>query len=154
MTIAIVYFSLTGHTKTFVNHLAVAYKGNIEVFELEPREKFNSSEIKAPLNSIPDVSPFDTVLLASPVNGGRMSAPMMSFLEDTKNFSGKKIILLATHFFPAKWGCDQMFQQIQSMVESRGGIITATSEICWTSLFRKKEISDRVQRLLPILDSL
>ncbi len=147
MQTAIVLYSSTGHTKSFVNHLTSAMINEPSIFELEAKGPFKPSDLRTPLKHLPDLSKSQTVVIASPVHGGRLPAPIMTFLEDTRDFSEKQVILMATHFFPFDWGCKQMFEQMQSIIESKGGKVSAYGEVCWTSLRRKKLMADEINKI-------
>jgi multimeric flavodoxin WrbA len=100
--IAIVYYSYIGHTKKVLEQLSkkLINDGNKTVsLPLETLSRLDFSATKVPIKDIPDVYRYDLVILGSPVHGGRISAPTMTFLQESEDLPGKTIILFLTHFF-------------------------------------------------------
>ena len=65
---------------------------------------------------------YDVYILGSPVHGGRISAPMRTFLTETDDLNGKSCILFVTHFFRHSWGADQALAEFtENVVKKVGG---------------------------------
>ena len=152
MSTGIVLYSYTGHTQKVIEKLADQMENRPSIFTLEPVRQINLSDLKTPIKSIPNIAAYDTVILATPVHGGRMSSPMATFLDETQALKNKKVILLATHLFPHKWGCAQMFQAIEEECTRIGAEVIHTDDICWPGLLRKTHLSKLVNRTIGLVE--
>jgi menaquinone-dependent protoporphyrinogen IX oxidase len=152
MSTGIVIYSYTGHTQTVIKQLADQMVNKPAVFTLEPAGQINLSDLKTPIKSIPDITAYDTIILATPVHGGRMSSPMATFLDETQDLKNKQVILLATHFFPHKWGCAQMFQALEEECAQIGAEVIHTDDMCWPGLVRKTRLSKLVNRTIGFVE--
>ena len=152
MSTGIVIYSYTGHTQTVIEKLADQMEKKPAIFTLEPARQINLSDLKTPIKSIPDITAYDTIILATPVHGSRMSSPMATFLDETQALKDKKVILLATHFFPHKWGCAQMFQAIEEECDQIGAEVIHTDDMCWPGLARKAQLAKLIERTIGMME--
>lgn len=108
MKIAIVYYSLTGNVRYVVE--SVAPRLEADVFEIKPRKaykaegmgKFVKGGMQAVFSVLPQLEPlkgfdmdaYDVIILATPVWAGRPSAPVLSFVAENPELSGKDVGLI------------------------------------------------------------
>ncbi len=107
-TIAIVYYSLEGHTKYLAKQLAERL--GADLFQIRPKRtyptkgfpKFFCAGRDASLKwnvalqkPLPELTSYTTVLLCTPVWAETTSAPMYSFLKQT-DLSSKQLFFIAT----------------------------------------------------------
>jgi flavodoxin len=150
MNIGIVYYSHTGHTQRVVTALVARLKEmgkTITLVKLEPTVSFKSSEVRVPINEIPSIGIYDTLILATPVNGGRMSAPMRSLLDNMHSLAGIQVAFLITHSLPYAWGTKQTIQILTAECEAKGAQILGEADVQWFSLPRKKRIDQTVNEM-------
>jgi flavodoxin len=116
--VLVVYYSLTGNTKSIAEMIRGKTGGDI--FEIETVKKYpadrpgttkeakmelEKGELPALKKSPPDMSSYDLILVGSPVWWYTVSTPVMRFLTQA-NFAGKKVSAFCTHeggvgqFFP------------------------------------------------------
>ena len=116
--VMIIYYSLTGNTKSIAEKLQKETGGDI--FEIqtvrtyptdysalteEAKRELQTGDLPALKKSPPDMSSYDLILVGSPVWWYTVSTPVMSFLRQA-DFAGKKVSAFCTHgggvgkFFP------------------------------------------------------
>ncbi|QRN84557.1 flavodoxin family protein (plasmid) [Chloroflexota bacterium] len=154
MKIGVIYYSYSGHTALVVDQLVTDLNesgAEVSKIVLEPESPLQLSAITVPLKVQPDVSGFDVLILGTPVHGGRMSAPMLAFLEKIPTLEGKQVAYLLTHFFPRKWGAAQTIEVMKGLCWERGGKILGSADVTWLSLRRKKRILGAVEDIKTLL---
>ena len=154
MNIGIIVFSHTGHTLKVTRKLEerlIRDGHDVTLEQLKPVKPLNLSATTAPLKRIPAIDAYDALVLGTPVNGGRMSAPMRSFLDDTSSLQSKRVALLLTHFFPRQWGANQTFEQMTEICKSKGATVCGKGDVRWTSLRRRRQIAQAVDSVASCL---
>lgn len=152
MTTGIIVYSYTGHTLSLVQQLVSQMEQKANIFTLEPAGQMNLSALKTPIKSVPDISSFDTAILATPVHGGRMSSPMATFLDETQDLLNKKVILLSTHFFPHAWGCKQMFSSMREICENKGAQVVHEGDLYWPGLTPRVQLHRLIKRTIGLVE--
>jgi NAD(P)H dehydrogenase (quinone) len=154
MKIGIILYSSTGHTRTVAYRLVSSLSNNghqVEIVPLEPDSEMNFTVEHVELKRIPDVSKFNALVLASPVIGDHINAPMASFLEASPPLEGKKIILMATHFFPHAWGCRQMFRAMRTHHALIGSEVIGQGDVIWLGFNRRRRTDKMVEHLTSLI---
>jgi flavodoxin len=116
--VLIIYYSLTGNTKSIAEKIQNKTGG--DVFEIktaktypteysalteEAKRELQTGDLPALKKSPPDMSLYDLIFVGSPVWWYTVSTPVMSFLRQA-DFAGKKVAAFCTHeggigkFFP------------------------------------------------------
>ena len=150
MNIGIIVYSHSGHTFSVARELNERLREDghtVTLEQLETVEPLKMSDTTAELTSFPAVEAYDAVFLACPVRGGTPAPPMRVYLEQGPSLEGKAVGCLVTGFFPAAWGRDQTLAQMKELCESRGASIFGTGSVWWSSLRRRRQIADAVDRL-------
>jgi len=154
--IGIIVYSRTGHTLSVAKRLEdrlMADGHDVTLEQLETVGPVDLSATTAALKTKPTIDPYDALVLGSPVNGGRMSAPMNSYLDQVRSLEGKRVALLLTHFFPQGWGANQTIEQMTEVCESKGATICGSGDVRWLSLRRQRQISQAVDSLAKCFES-
>ncbi len=154
MTIGIIVYSHTGHTLSVARKLEkrLAADGHdVTLEQLETAGPVDLSATTAALKTKPPIDAHDALVLGSPVNGGRMSAAMKSYLDQIPSLAGKRVAILLTHFFPSAWGANQTIEQITEVCESKGATVIGSGDVRWFSLRRKRRIAEAVESLSDLL---
>ncbi len=99
----------------------------------------------------PKVETNDLLVFASPVNGGQISAPLASFLNQILSLKGKKVICLVTHFLFFGWGANQAIQQMKMLCEKKGAEVIGSGDVRWTFLYPAKQIDETVEKLCRLI---
>lgn len=153
--IGIIYFSHTGHTAQVVDRLAERLREAgkaAEAIALEPVGTFSPHDEAVRLQKLPDLAAFDQFILASPVHGGRMAAPVRTFLQEAGSLEGKPVALLLTHFLPRQWGAVQTVAAMEALCREKGAQVLGSADVTWFSLSRKKQINESISRISAMLD--
>lgn len=151
----IVYYSWSGNTRALARHLASATGGTL--FELAPKTPYPSayhacteqakkdiaSGFRPALESLPDLSAVDTVLVGSPNWWGTVAPPVSTFLENAA-LKGKKVALFVTHGGGGLQRCEQDFRK-QCKGEPLGRALAVSGS-------RAARASDEAQRWLKTLE--
>jgi hypothetical protein len=107
-----------------------------------------------PIKEISSIGIYDALILATPVNGGRMSAPMRSLLDNMHSLAGIQAAFLITHSLPYAWGTKQTIQVLTAECEAKGAQILGEADIQWFSLSRKKRIDQTVDEMCGLFSRL
>lgn len=148
--IGIIVHSHTGHTLTVARRLAEALSADGHEVALKPLETVgpaNPSAETVALKNPPSIDRYDVLILASPVNGGRMSGAMRSYLDQISSLEGKQVAILLTHFLPYAWGAKQTIEQMTEICESKGATVIGTADVRWSSPRRGRQIARAVETL-------
>jgi flavodoxin len=150
MNVGIIVYSRTDHTLSVARKLEERLSADGHAVTLEQLEiagPVNPSATRAALKTRHAIDPYDALVFGSPVNGGRMSAAMNSYLEQVPSLQGKKVFLLLTHFFFRGWGAEQTIAQMTEVCESKGAAVRGSGTVRWTSLRRRRQIARAVDSL-------
>jgi flavodoxin len=105
--VLVVYFSLTGNTKTLAEKIQVKTGADIykikTVEELKPGIvtiikillKGRNAEFSVLTDDLPDMNQYDMIFVGSPVWGYTIASPLKAFLREV-DFQGKKIALFSS----------------------------------------------------------
>ncbi len=151
MKIGIIIHSQTGHTLSVAQKLqekltAAGHSANIE--KISPVDAKQTDPKKIQLNKLPDLSPYDALVLAAPVQAFSLSAVMKVYLPQLPSLNGKKVACFVTKGLPFNWtGGNHAISQLKSGVESKGGKVVETGIISWMGGNREKRIADTVDKL-------
>jgi len=153
LRVGIIVYSHTGHTLTVAERLKerlseIGHRVTLE--RLETVGPVSLGADRAELRTKPFVGGYDALVLGSPVRGGRMSAPMRSYLEQVPSLEAKKIACLVTGVFPAGWGRNQTLAEMEGACKSKGAEVCGSGSVGWFSLRRNKKISRVVDRLSKV----
>lgn len=154
MQIGLIYYSYSGHTAqvmTQLEHQLNQAGQEVSKLALEPREPLQLSALSAALKTQPVIDKYDRLILGSPVHGGRMSAPMRTFLEKSETLEGKPVAFLLTHFFPRKWGAVQTIAAMEALCQEKGAQVLGHADVTWLSLGRRKQIHESIDELATLI---
>jgi multimeric flavodoxin WrbA len=103
------------------------------------------------LTSIPDISGYDAVILGAPVQGGRLSPVMQTYLDMLPSVRGKKVACFVTQHFTTKlMGSTRAVKQITQAVEQKGSSILSSGIVQWSSKNREEQILQVIDQLCRI----
>lgn len=153
MNVGLVVYSQTGNTMSVAQTAVEALENAGHTAEIIPIEVVG--EIKPPekpnLKNVPDVSGYDAVIFASPVQAFSLSLPMSTCLEQIQGLSGKKVGLFVTQHLKQAWlGGNNAIRQIKKPCEDMGAAIYAAGVINWSSSKRQAQIAALCQSLAAL----
>jgi len=154
MNIGIFVYSQTGNTLSVAQKLEgtlrsighmVAIK-NVKAVDDHPNYGV-SHKIETP----PDISNFDTVIFASPVQAFSLARPMKVFLAQIASLSGKKVYGFVTHGLKKPWlGGNRAIREITSACKEKGGELLASGIISWNADNRESQINELTKRFTEL----
>lgn len=155
MKIGIIVFSKTNNTFSVADRLreALAEKGlDVEIQRIVPEN--DDPGVKSPIifTNKPDVTPYDMVILASPVWAFSLAVVMKEYLEQISSLQGKRVISFVTKQLASKFtGGNKANKQIKSAVESKGGTVEKTFIISWKNKNREAEIDSLIAEIVKAI---
>lgn len=151
MNIGLIVYSQTGHTLSVATKLKerLSAAGHVVTLEqIETAGPVSPDATSVELKTRPRSDAYDALVLGSPVRGGVLPPPMVSYLEQVTSLEDKKVACLVTGFFPAAgWGRNQTIAQMKAICESKGATVCGSASVGWFSLSRKRQISQAVDSL-------
>lgn len=151
MKIGIIVHSQTGHTFSVAQKLqeklaAAGHSVNIE--RITPVDSKQMDPKKIQIEKLPDLSPYDALVLAAPVQAFSVSPVMKAYLGQLPSLSNKKVACFVTKALPFNWtGGNKAISIMKKGCESRGGKVIETGIIKWSGGDREKRIADVVEKL-------
>lgn len=148
MKTLVTYYSFSGHTDRVVNIFAdiLKKKGDVDIQRLRPADETKSffsqcaaairgKRVKVQDGVRLDATPYDLVLIGSPVWAFKPTPAINTFLDGINGLHGKKVVVLLTSGSGA--GVGKCFDNIKSVLQSKG-----TSNIAEVNIPDKK-LDDR-----------
>ncbi len=151
MKIGIIIHSATGNTYAVAQKLqqkliAAGYEAEIEKLESSGGEQTDKNKIR--LEKIPEIEKYDAFVFGGPVRGFSISPVLSAFLNEVKNFHGKKAACMVTQSFSSpRLGGNRTIKQIQELCESKGAKIIETGIVNWNNPRRESMIYDVVEKI-------
>jgi flavodoxin len=151
MNIGLIVYSQTGHTLSVATKLKerLSISGHgVALEQIEALGPVSPDATSVELKTRPAIDAYDALVLGSPVRGGVLPPPMVSYLEQFSSLEGKTVACLVTGFFPAaEWGRNQTIAQMRAICESKGATVCGSASVGWFSLNRQRQISQAVDSL-------
>lgn len=153
MKVGIIVYSQTGNTLSVALRLEEAMKASghtVNIVRVEPEnDKVSAPVIK--LKSVPDVSPYDVIIFASPVQGFSLAPVMKMYLSKVSGLNGKIVYCYVTQQLKKNWmGGNRAIKQITAACKAKGADIQSSGVVNWSSSIREEQISDIVNRFLTV----
>ncbi len=151
MKIGIIVHSQTGNTYSVAQKLqeklsAVGHSVNVE--RITPVDSKQMDPKKIQIEKLPDLSPYDALVFAAPVQAFSVSPTMKVYLEQLPSLSGKRIACFVTKALPFNWtGGNKAIAIMKKSCESRGGTVVGTGIVVWRGEDLDKKIVDLVEQL-------
>lgn len=151
MKIGIIVHSQTGHTFSVAERLkdkleAAGHSVNIE--RITPVDAKQTDPKKVQIEKLPDLSVYDALVFAAPVQAFSVSPVMKAYLGLLPSLSNKKIACFVTKALPFdSTGGNQAISLMKSTFESKGGTVVGTGIVNWTGGGREKKIAELVEQL-------
>lgn len=147
MKIGIIVYSQSGNTLSAAQKLERALTGSGHKVDLERVEPVNGDSAPVRLKSAPDVSPYDAVIFASPVQGFTLAPVMKLYLSKINSLSGKKVCCFVTQYLRQQWlGGNRAVKKIDSACKIKGAEVMESGIVNWSSNTREKQIDDIVRQ--------
>ena len=144
MKIGIIIHSHTNNSLSVGQRLADAMIAQGSSVKLERVIAINenpNAKDAVQLAAAPDVAAYDYIILGAPVRGFSLSPVMTAYLAALPDLKEKRVACFVTEFFPKPWmGGSHAVKQMVQYISRRGGTVTQTAVINWTSKARETQI--------------
>jgi len=152
MKIGIIVHSQTGNTLSVAEALKakLATAGHsVNIERITPEDPKQTVAKKVKIQKVPDLSAYDALVLAAPVQAFSVSPVMKAYLLQLPALNGKKVALFVTKGLPFKWtGGNNAISQMKKAVESKGGTVVGSSIMVWGAAGgRDEKIADLVGQI-------
>ena len=150
MKIGIIVYSQTGNTFSVAEKLkakltAAGHNVNIERLTTVGGETDPS---KAKIEKLPDLSGYDALAFAGPVQAFSLSRVMAAYMNQLPPLNNKKAVVFITKGLALAFtGGNQAIKQLTKGVESHGGKVVGTGMVFWGSKDRDNQINEVVEKL-------
>ena len=148
MKIGILVYSQTGNTLSVVEKIEQQLKAKGHEVQVEKLKVSGTGgdPSKMQLEAIPQVEGYDGLVVASPVQAFSLAQPMVKCLSGCGNLTGKRVALVTTQQLSKPWlGGNHAIRQMKTACEAKGGIVSASAIVNWSSKKRDEMIGLAVE---------
>ncbi len=156
MKIGMIYYSKTGHTAQLAEKAAEKLRKaghDVDIRRLETVVPLSMSAERAAVKEMPAIGDYDALAVGTPVHGGRISAPVVTFIENTPSFEGKPVVFFLTHFFPTKLSAHITIDALEKLGSEKNGQVLGSVDVTWFSFTRKKQVRDAAAEMVTLFES-
>lgn len=156
MKIGVIYYSRTGHTAQLADEAVKLLRKaghEVEIRRLETVVPLSMSAERAEVKEMPAIGDYDALAIGTPVHGGRISAPVLTFMENTPSFNGKSLAFFLTHFFPRKMSAHITISALEKLGVAQGGQVLGSVDVTWFSFTRKKQLNAAAEALVTLFEA-
>ncbi len=154
MNIGIIVHSKTGNTLSVAERLKEQLIKNGHQATVERVSAVNEDpkpQETTVLQTSPDVTPYDRLIFAAPVNAFSLSLVMRAYLAQLPELSGKRAGIFVTQHFPHAWmGGNHTLKQMRSLIEAKGGKVYGEAVVNWSHKEREGKIAAAIQTMSGI----
>jgi flavodoxin len=147
MNVGIVVYSKTGNSLSVAEKVKkdLERKGfSVTMLAIEASGEGPNTK----LISAPDISSYDTLVFASPVQAFSLALPMKSYLENMASLKDKKVFCFVTQHLKKAWmGGNHAVKQIKEECIKKEGSISYSGVINWSSSKREDQINEIVKTI-------
>jgi menaquinone-dependent protoporphyrinogen IX oxidase len=151
MNIDIIIYSQTGNTHSVALRLKeklikAGYLVNLDRLCVIGGYKQGMRDIQ--FETLPDVEKYDAFVFGSPVHAFSLSQVMTAYLKQIEYLNGNKVALFVTKQLPFNWtGGTQAVKKMRKICETKGGIISGSGIVIWSSKNRERMITDLTEKI-------
>jgi len=150
MKIGIIVYSNTGNTFSVSEMLKEELENSGNVVNIERILIENNKEAdlkKIVITNSPNVSQYDLIIFASPVNAFTLAAAFKAYLNNLPSLINKKVLCFVTMFFPFKClGGNRAINFMKNSALAKDGEVLDTDIINWSKKNRQQQIINLIQK--------
>jgi flavodoxin len=141
MNIGLVVYSKTGHTYEVISKLnemfeKLGHNSTIERLISKDENEYNFDKIE--LNGTSDLSSYDLIVFAAPVNGFKLAVCMKKYMMSAPSIKVPTVCFV-TKALPFKWtGGNSAINTMKSHINSLGGNVLKSDVIVWNKKHNTK----------------
>jgi NAD(P)H dehydrogenase (quinone) len=137
MKVGIIVYSQTGNTHSVAKKLKdkFAEAGNVaEIEQITITGEAGPGSKNFQLETIPEVGPYDAIVVAAPVQAFSLHPAMAAYLEQLTSLQGKEVACYVTKQLPGKWtGGNRAVARMKKICEQKGGTVCGSEIIVWNA---------------------
>lgn len=147
MKIGIIVYSKTGNTYSVAKRIKDNLIGQVDLIRLDFENEVPPFKILTEV----DLTSYDFIVFASPVEAFRLNQRMSQYLNEISNLSGKEVYLFVTQYFKYPWlGGNNAIKQMINICQNKNAEVYGTKVINWTNKKREQQILELVNSLKNI----
>ena len=150
MKIGIIVYSQTGNTLSAADRLKERFiKSGFDavIEQIRQADENNKDVNKIAIKNMPQLSTYDILVFASPVQAFSLAAVFKAYLQNIERVDGKRVFCFVTKGIPKNgFGGNKSIKTITKIVSSKGGKAEKTAIIHWKDeTVRNKQIDDMLE---------
>ncbi|MDD2970391.1 MAG: flavodoxin domain-containing protein [Lachnospiraceae bacterium] len=151
MEIGIIVYSQTGNTMSVAQKLQQSLSGNGHHASIQRVEVISEKE-PLKLKTVPDVSSFDVIVFASPVQAFSLAPSMKQYLTQISELNDKKVFCFVTQHLKKAWmGGNHALSQMQTACKMKSGLVSWSGGVNWSSDKREQQINEIVDTITRMI---
>ncbi len=152
MNIGIFVHSQSGHSSAMGMAITkkLREKGHsVDIQLIQTSGRVRPRMKRVPLrDEVPDLSPYDAIILGGPIWGFTASPVVMAFIKDIPSLKGKKALCFTTSGFPtAISGAKGGLKKLNAQLEELGAELLPGEAFFWGLWCNKKKMEETVERI-------
>lgn len=150
MNIGIIVYSFTGNTLFVANRLkeALSDKNTVNIERINSENDKEAVLSRIVLKQKPDLTKYDVLIFASPVNAFTLAPVMKVYLSQITNIYKKKVYMFVTMALPFDWmGGNSALKSMKKYLEKQEVSFKEVAIIHWNKKFREEQISNLVIKI-------
>lgn len=151
MKIGIIVYSQTGNTLSIAEKLkeklsAAGHEAAVE--RVEPAGDVHPGMKNPEYSNKPDVTPYEGVVFASPVQAFSLAVGMKGYLSQVASLEGKKTAFFVTKQLPFKWtGANQAIGFMKRTCQAKGAAVLGGETIFWGKPDRDEQVTSLLESI-------
>lgn len=150
MKIGIVVYSQTGNTLSVAEKLKdrLASLGHAAAIERVTAEGQPDDPKSVRFGPLPDLSGYEALALAAPVQAFSLCAAMKAYLPKLPELAGKKVACFTTKSLKSAWtGANKALAAMSKAAGDKGGKVVAMGFVSWKSKSKEQDIEELVAKI-------
>jgi hypothetical protein len=145
-----IVYSQTGNTLSVAETLREKLVASGHGVTLEQIEVVGEVSPGQPVHfkTVPDPTPYDTLVLAAPTQAFSLVEVMKQYLAQVDSLEGKAAACLTTEFFPYPWmGGSRAIRQMTDLAQAKGATVRGGGVVNWSKRRRERQIVEVTDHL-------
>lgn len=157
MNVALIVYSLTGHTKSVaekIKSLLVSDGHSADYIQVnhEPKQDKGNPMEKVVFKDLPDLDAYDTFVFGSYVEAFNLCRVMQQYLQQLKDKSAKAACLTTQQFMKPFFGGNKAQKKMKKLLTEKGFSVVGGANIGWKlEEGRENRIDEAAQKICNLL---
>ena len=157
MKVALIIYSLTGHTKSVadkIKSLLVSEGHSADYLQInhEPKQENGNPNEKVVFKDLPDLDAYDTFVFGSYVEAFNLCRVMQQYLQQLNNKSAKAVCLTTQQFMKSFLGGNQAQKKMKKLLTAKEFSVVGGANVGWKfEEGREQRIYEAAQKICNLL---